>query len=291
MLEKVFTELYERGIMLFLDIDSYCTNTVDINILKQREEFLQNFDEPIEKGYVFTFNTSLADLYKEIEEDSCAVIKYGFESDTDDKAHEVGRNFVEILNNNGFIIEWTESIKDKKIITIVITDEDIPFNEAEPNNSYLVSLSNDTINETVNDTVNNTDDNIVIEDIDVQDNYLVQIIKDSQYGMMTDSSNSKKYSEKIKNIKQEVLELIEKSNDKTYLDEMLTQSILQLDAIPSVNEDIKVARKNVIQYIQAEIEPNSGTREYKCTLCSKIYKQKKSFTKHIATHTNKSHVN
>ncbi len=52
MLENVFIELYERGILLFLDVNSYCKNSddADLNILKGRKEFLKYFDEPLEKG-------------------------------------------------------------------------------------------------------------------------------------------------------------------------------------------------------------------------------------------------
>ncbi len=51
MLENVFIELYERGILLFLDVNSYCKNSddADLNILKGRKEFLKYFDEPLEK--------------------------------------------------------------------------------------------------------------------------------------------------------------------------------------------------------------------------------------------------
>ncbi len=34
-------------------------------------------------------------------------------SDTDDKADDVGRNFVEILNKNGYITDWTREVKDE----------------------------------------------------------------------------------------------------------------------------------------------------------------------------------
>ncbi len=45
MLENVFIELYERGILLFLDVNSYCKNSddADLNILKGRKEFLKYF--------------------------------------------------------------------------------------------------------------------------------------------------------------------------------------------------------------------------------------------------------
>ena len=228
MLEKVFTELYERGIMLFLDVDSYCINTVDINILKKRDEFLQHFDEPIEKGYVFTFNTSLEKLYKEIEENCCAVIKYGFESDTDDKAHDVGKNFVEILNNNGYLIKWTEYVKNKRIVTIVISQEDIPFNW-KISDPYLLTLT--------------ADDNI-------QENSLVQFIPD-QSPPNEHRIKCNEILSQIKSIQQDILECMccEKRNDR---DEMLTQSLLKLDGIPNINEeDIILARKNTLKYVQA----------------------------------------
>ena len=118
MLENVFTELYEKGILLFLDVDSYCiNNTDDVETLQKRNEFLQCFTEPLERGYIFTFNTDINHILKEIDEESCATISYGYESDTDEKADDVGRDFVEILNRHGFLIEWTETIKDKKVKT------------------------------------------------------------------------------------------------------------------------------------------------------------------------------
>jgi Domain of unknown function (DUF6891) len=209
MLEKVFTELYERGVMLFLDVDSYCTNTADVNILKKRNEFLQCFDEPIAKGYVFTFNTSLEKLYKEIDEDSCAIISYGFESDTDDKAHDVGKSFVEILNDNGFEIKWTESVKDKKTVTIVITEDDVPSMKVN-NDPYLLTLCSEEV-------PSNGDD----------------------YG----------------------------------LEEENLSTLIQL--IPSPNKEVAVPLTSGSDVKRAD---------YKCTVCSKTYKQKKSFEKHIFKH-------
>ncbi len=46
-------------------MNSYCKNSddADLNILKGRKEFLKYFDEPLEKGYVFTFNTDIHKLY------------------------------------------------------------------------------------------------------------------------------------------------------------------------------------------------------------------------------------
>lgn len=221
MLENVFIELYQRGVLLFLDINSYCKNTenADIDILKGRKQFLKCFDEPLEKGYVFTFNTDLDKLFKEIKEESCAKISYGFESDTDDKADDVGRNFVEILNNNGYMIEWTELVKDNKIITIVIDEKDIPnFNEYnnEDEIPYILSLTN------------------AEEDCTSS---LVQFI----------------------------------DTDESYT------------FIPKVQEICVSKESDFPSEILGETQSNKKGI-YKCGICYKTYKQKKSFDKHNLTH-------
>jgi hypothetical protein len=207
MLENVFIELYEKGILLFLSVDSYCKNSedADLEILKDRNKFSEHFDEPIEKGYVFTLNTDFKKLLQEIEEESCAVIKYGFESDSDDKADDVGRNFVEVLNNHGYITEWTESVKDNKTISIVIDENDIPHNSYYDDPPYLLTL---TKADDVSPLIQLVDDNIPCEE--------------------------------------------------------------------QCEEDIKER----LQVKDTKREHTKGT--YKCHVCSKMYKQKKSFEKHMS---------
>lgn len=270
MLENVFIELYERGILLFLDVDSYCKNSddADLNILKGRKEFLKYFDEPLEKGYVFTFNTDIHKLYKEIEEDSCAVISYGYESDTDDKADDVGRNFVEILNKNGYITDWTEEVKDSKTIKIVIDENDIPnfkLNESP----YLLNLTNDDLFENKNP--------------------LIQLIEDEPFPTTKNHNNDKRETNdkdyqqlklnKIKDIEEKTIAFIDKNSlTKSQIEEYCTQQIINLDAIDTTDEIVKCSRKETIQNLQ-QVSLQYST--LKCSKCLKLYKQKKSYEKHI----------
>ncbi|AAK82251.1 391R [Invertebrate iridescent virus Kaz2018] len=268
MLENVFIELYERGILLFLDVDSYCKNSddADLNILKGRKEFLKYFDEPLEKGYVFTFNTDIHKLYKEIEEESCAVISYGYESDTDDKADDVGRNFVEILNKNGYITDWTEEVKDSKTIKIVIDENDIPnfkLNESP----YLLNLTNDDLFENKNP--------------------LIQLIEDEPFPTTKNHNNDKRETNdkddqqlklnKMKEIEEKTIAFIDKNSlTKSQIEEYCTQQIINLDAIDTTDEIVKCRRKETIQNLQQVSLPT-----LKCSKCLKLYKQKKSYEKHI----------
>ncbi len=238
MLENVFIELYERGILLFLDVNSYCKNSddADLNILKGRKEFLKYFDEPLEKGYVFTFNTDIHKLYKEIEEDSCAVISYGYESDTDDKADDVGRNFVEILNKNGYITDWTEEVKDSKTIKIVIDENDIPnfkLNESP----YLLNLTNDDLFENKNPLIQLIEDELI----------------EGEFPTTNNQNNGRRETDfnKIKDIKEKTISFIDKNSlTKSQIEEYCTQQIINLDAIDTTDEIVKGIRKETIQNLQ-----------------------------------------
>lgn len=271
MLENVFIELYERGILLFLDVDSYCKNSddADLNILKGRKEFLKYFNEPLEKGYVFTFNTDIHKLYKEIEEESCAVISYGYESDTDDKADDVGRNFVEILNKNGYITDWTEEVKDSKTIKIVIDENDIPnFKLNEP--PYLLNLTNDDFFENKNPLIQLIED----ESFPTTKNQF----NNNHNGIRETNDNQLKLN-KIKDIEEKTIAFIDKNSlTKSQIEEYCTQQIINLDAIDTTDEIVKGRRKETIQNLQ-QVSIQHST--LKCSKCLKLYKQKKSYEKHI----------
>lgn len=127
MLENVFADLYDSGILLFLDTSNYIENTVDFDILNKRKTFFENYSEPVVKGYIYTFTTDLESILSEINEDSCAVIKYGFESDTDEKAEQVGMVFIEILTKYGFLKNGIniKKILENKCLSIVLDKEDV----------------------------------------------------------------------------------------------------------------------------------------------------------------------
>lgn len=278
MLENVFIELYERGILLFLDVDSYCKNSddADLNILKGRKEFLKYFNEPLEKGYVFTFNTDIDKLYKEIEEESCAVISYGYESDTDDKADDVGRNFVEILNKNGYITDWTEEVKDSKTIKIVIDENDIPnfkLNESP----YLLNLTNDDLLENKNPLIQ-----LIEDEFPTTKN---QFEKYENNNFIRETND--KELNKIKDIEEQTISFINNNSlTKSQIEEYCTQQIINLDAIDTTDKIVKGIRKETIQNLQqVSLHGNavgqSPEKTLKCVKCLKLYKQKKSYEKHI----------
>ena len=128
MLQSVFKELYDQGILIFLDAENYVTNNVDIDpvLFADRKQFIEMYNEPIESGWVFCYTENLNKVLTTIKEDTCFLIEFGFNSDTEKKALEVGRALVNALIKHEFMTNWTEeTMKDHKIST-VITIEDLP---------------------------------------------------------------------------------------------------------------------------------------------------------------------
>lgn len=129
MLQLVFKELYDQGILIFLDTDNYvCNNTTDTNVevFENREEFLKIYKEPIEYGWIFCYTSNLNDVLTTLKEDTCCLVEFGFNSDTEKKALEVGRALTNTLAKFKFMAHWGErALKEHKIST-VITVEDLP---------------------------------------------------------------------------------------------------------------------------------------------------------------------
>jgi hypothetical protein len=128
MLQSVFKELYDQGILIFLDTDNYVTNNndIDIEIFTIREKFLQIYTDPIEQGWIFCYTNNLKDVLTTLQEDTCCLIEFGFNSNTEKKALDVGRALVSTLTKFKFMAHWDErALKEHKIST-VITAEDLP---------------------------------------------------------------------------------------------------------------------------------------------------------------------
>lgn len=167
MLENIFADLYNEGVLLFLDTDTYFKNTIDINILNNRDKFITNYyggekytlvnlkktrlsalketalmlslnpnlkkDELISsilkrtnfKGYVYT-HSDPENILDQLENDGCAIIKYGFDSDSDQKADEVGKIFLDILNRYTYTIQDVDTVLRSRIITLVVDYFDVP---------------------------------------------------------------------------------------------------------------------------------------------------------------------
>jgi hypothetical protein len=128
MLQSVFKELYDQGILIFLDTDNYVTNNTDIDVavFADREKFLQVYTEPVEQGWIFGYTLSIDEVLKTIKEDTCCIVEFGFNSDTEQKALEVGRELISVLSSFKFMAHWDErALKEHKVST-VITIEDLP---------------------------------------------------------------------------------------------------------------------------------------------------------------------
>lgn len=128
MLQSVFKELYDQGILIFLNTDNYVTNNTDIecDVFADKEKFLQKYTEPVEKGWIYCYTLNLDEVLETLTEDTCCLIEYGFNSDTEKKALEIGRLLVNTLTKFKFMAHWDErALKEHKIST-VITVEDLP---------------------------------------------------------------------------------------------------------------------------------------------------------------------
>ena len=133
MLSKVFKKLYDQDVLIFLDTDNYVTNNtdIDVEIFSTREKFLEVYTEPVELGWIFAYTKNINDVISTIKEDTCYLVEFGFNSDTEKKALEVGRLLTNSLIEFKFLAQWNErAIKEHKIST-VITAEDLPENIQE----------------------------------------------------------------------------------------------------------------------------------------------------------------
>jgi hypothetical protein len=143
MLSTVFKELYDLGVLIFLDTDNYVINNADIDVecFANRKKFLEMYTDPIEVGWVFVYTKSFDDVISTIKEDTCYLIEFGFNSDTEKKALEVGRLLTNSLIKNKFMAQWTEkAVKEHKVST-VITSEDLPENVQELIEEYEIETT------------------------------------------------------------------------------------------------------------------------------------------------------
>jgi len=144
MLSTVFKELYDLGVLIFLDTDNYVINNdadIDVECFANRKKFLEMYTDPIKVGWVFVYTKSFDDVISTIKEDTCCLIEFGFNSDTEKKALEVGRLLTNSLIKNKFMAQWTEkAVKEHKVST-VITSEDLPENVQELIEEYEIETT------------------------------------------------------------------------------------------------------------------------------------------------------
>jgi hypothetical protein len=130
MLQSVFKELYDQGILIFLDTDNYVTNNTDLEVdtFVDRGKFLEIYTDPIDQGWIFCYTTNFDDVIETLKDDTCYLIEFGFNSDTEKKALEVGRALVGALTKHNFRTRWDEKALKYHKISTVITVENLPQN-------------------------------------------------------------------------------------------------------------------------------------------------------------------
>lgn len=128
-LQSVFKELYDQGYLIFLDNTNYVTNndpSIEPENFANREKFLEMYTDEVKLGWIFCYTLNLNEVLKDLSNDTCFRVEFGFNSDTEKKALEVGRVLVSALSKHKFIACWDErALKDHKISTVV-TVEDLP---------------------------------------------------------------------------------------------------------------------------------------------------------------------
>jgi hypothetical protein len=126
MLHSVFKDLYDQGILIFLDTSNYITNNnnIDLDIFKDRRKFLKMYDDQVELGWIFSYVQDFDEVLNILKEDTCCTIEFGFNSDSEKKALEVGRMLVESLKKFKFITNWDEkALKTHKVSTIIMIND------------------------------------------------------------------------------------------------------------------------------------------------------------------------
>ncbi|AHL67549.1 hypothetical protein DH26_gp055 [Chloriridovirus anopheles1] len=127
MLHSVFKDLYDQGVLIFLDTDNYVTNTCDdVDYFANRDKFTQMYTEPIKVGWIWSYAPSLDEVVRTLKEDTCYLIEFGFNSVNEKKALEVGRMLVNSLSKFEFMAQWNERALNEHKISTVITSENLP---------------------------------------------------------------------------------------------------------------------------------------------------------------------
>lgn len=140
MLHSVFKDLYDQGVLIFLNTSNYITNNddVDLTIFKDRKKFLEMYDDHIEVGWLFSYVQDFDEVLNVLKEDTCCTIDFGFNSDSEKKALEVGRMLVNSLKKYKFITNWDEKALKTHTVSTVIMVNDLPesFQKMIDQNEY-----------------------------------------------------------------------------------------------------------------------------------------------------------
>jgi len=126
MLHSVFKDLYDQGVLIFLDTSNYITNNdnIDLNIFKDRKKFLEVYDDQVEQGWIFSYIQDINEVLNILKEDACCTIEFGFNSDSEKKALEIGRMLVNSLIKFKYITNWDEkALKTRKVSTVIMVTD------------------------------------------------------------------------------------------------------------------------------------------------------------------------
>lgn len=128
MLQSVFKELYDQGVLIFLDTNTYVTNNTDAGIenFTDRAKFMSMYDEPVEHGWIFCRASLLDDVLKTLKEDTCYMVEFGFNSDTETKAIAVGKRLYDALIKFDYVTSWNENVLETRSLSTVVTVDNLP---------------------------------------------------------------------------------------------------------------------------------------------------------------------
>lgn len=127
MLHSVFKDLYDQGVLIFLDTDTYVTNNGGTpELFSDKDAFLRDYEGVVTHGWIWCYTRDFNKVLKDLKEDTCHLIEYGFNSDNEQKALNVGRMLINSLNKFKFMAHWDErALKEHKVSTVVTT-KDLP---------------------------------------------------------------------------------------------------------------------------------------------------------------------
>jgi hypothetical protein len=128
MLQTVFKDLYDKGVLLFIDTDTYVTNNAEVDVMyfADRNKFKEIYTEKVEFGWVFSYTNNLHDILTTLKDDACCLVEFGFNSDTEEKTLETGRSLVKSLLKFNFMANWDERALKEHKITTIIKHDDLP---------------------------------------------------------------------------------------------------------------------------------------------------------------------
>lgn len=128
MLQSVFKELYDQGVLIFLDTTTYVTNNTDVDVenFTDKNRFMSMYGQDVELGWIFCHTRLLKDVLTTLKEDTCYLVEFGFNSDTESKAMSVGKSLYKSLTKFDYVTSWNETVLKTRTLSTVVTLKNLP---------------------------------------------------------------------------------------------------------------------------------------------------------------------